>query len=134
MASFKTYFRVTYSDTDQMRFMHHSNYFKYYETARWELFRNIGIPYPELEEEGIILPVTDTSMKFIKPAFYDQEVTIDTTIKSFRGARIVFEYQARNETGEIINKALVTVACVRKNSGKACFPPKRLAAILKELL
>ena len=75
MASFRTHIRVTYSDTDQMGFMHHSNYFKYYETARWELFRNIGIPYPELEEEGIILPVTDASIKFIKPAVYDQEIT-----------------------------------------------------------
>lgn len=134
MASIQTSFRVSYSDTDQMGFMHHSNYLKYYETARWELFRNIGIPYPELEKEGFILPVTESSMKFIKPAFYDQKIIIKTSIKFFRGARIAFEYQARNETGELINEALVTVACVKKNTGKACFPPKRLTITLKELM
>lgn len=78
MITDKTYFRVSYSDTDQMGFMHHSNYFRYYETARWELFRSIGIPYPEIEEEDIILPVINASVKFLKPAFYDQKIRVDT--------------------------------------------------------
>ena len=84
MNSFQTTFRVSYSDTDQMGFMHHSNYLKYYETARWQLFKSIGIPYPEIEKEGIILPVINASLKFIKPAFYDQEIIINTRIKSLR--------------------------------------------------
>lgn len=83
MITKETVFRVSYSDTDQMGFMHHSNYLKYYETARWELFRSIGIPYNEIEEEGVILPVITAS--------------------------------------------------VRKSTGKACFPPKRISDTLKEL-
>lgn len=134
MNSFETIYRVSYSDTDQMGFMHHSNYFKYYETTRWELFRRIGIPYPEIEEEGIILPVINASVKFIKPAFYDQEIKIITMIKSFKGARIVFSYQALNDTGEIINEAQITVACVKKSTNKACFPPKRISDTLKDLI
>ncbi len=89
MDSFQSSYRVTYSDTDQMGYMHHSNYLKYYETARWELFRSIGIPYTKIEEEGIILPVINASAKFIKPARYDQKITISTRIKSTRGARVV---------------------------------------------
>jgi acyl-CoA thioester hydrolase len=134
MNSFQTTYRVTYSDTDQMRFMHHSNYLKYFETARWELFRSIGIPYPEIEEDGIILPVINASVKFIKPAFYDQEIKIITMIKSFKGARIVFNSQALNETGEIINEAQITVACVKRSTGKACFPSKRISETLKVLI
>jgi acyl-CoA thioester hydrolase len=65
MNPFQTKYRVSYSDTDQMGFMHHSNYLKYYETARWELFRSIGIAYPAIENEGIILPVINASLKFI---------------------------------------------------------------------
>jgi len=128
------FFKVSYSDTDQMGFMHHSNYFRYYETARWELFRSIGIPYNEIEKEDVILPVTDASVKFIKPALYDQEIKIITMIKSFKGARIIFDNQAVNEAGEIINEAQITVACVRKSTGRACFPPKRISDILKELI
>jgi len=134
MNSFQTIHRVSYSDTDQMRFMHHSNYLKYFETTRWEFFRSIGIPYPEIEEDGIILPVINASVKFIKPAFYDQEIKIITMIKSFKGARIVFNYQVLNETGEIINEAQITVACVKKSTGKACFPPKKISDALKELI
>jgi acyl-CoA thioester hydrolase len=134
MNPFQTKYRVSYSDTDQMGFMHHSNYLKYYETARWELFRSIGIAYPAIENEGIILPVINASLKFIKPTFYDQEIMINTRIKLLKGARIVFEYQAINETGEIINEAQITVACVKKSTGKACFPSKRISDTLKELI
>jgi acyl-CoA thioester hydrolase len=134
MNSFQTKCRVAYSDTDQMGFMHHSNYLKYYETARWELFRSIGIAYPEIENEGIILPVVNASLKFIKPAFYDQEIIISTSIKSFKGARIVFEFQAINETGEIINEAQITVACVKKSTGKACFPSIKITEALTRLV
>jgi acyl-CoA thioester hydrolase len=134
MINNRTYFRVSYSDTDQMGFMHHSNYLKYYETARWEFFKRLGIPYSEIEEEDVILPVINASMKFIKPAFYDQEIQIITLVKSFKGARIVFDYQSINGTGEVINEAQITVACVRKSTGKACFPIKRISDTLKELI
>ena len=133
MNPYQTAFRISYSDTDQMGYMHHSNYFKYYETARWELFRSIGIPYHEIEKDDIILPVINATAKFIKPAVYDQEIRIITRLKSFKGARIMFEYQAMNEAGEIINEAQIAVACVRKSTGKACFPPKIIINTLKEL-
>lgn len=63
MITNKTVFRISYSDTDQMGFMHHSNYLKYYETARRELFRSIGIPYNEIEEEDVILPVINAFIR-----------------------------------------------------------------------
>ena len=105
MDSFQTTYRISYSDTDQMGFMHHSNYLKYFETARWELFRSIGIPYPEIENDGIILPVIDASLKFIKPTYYDQKILINTKVIAQSGARICFDYQIINEAGEIMNEA-----------------------------
>jgi acyl-CoA thioester hydrolase len=114
--------------------MHHSNYLKYYETARWELFKSIGLVYQEIENEGIILPVINVTMKFLKPAYYDQKIIIYSLIKSFSGARIVFEYQISNETGEIINEAQITVAFAKKSTGKACFPPKKISDTLKEII
>jgi len=131
IVTIETIFRVSYSDTDRMGFMHHSNYFKYFETARWELFRNIGIPYTEIENEGIVLPVTESAVKYIKPALYDQVIKVTTRIKSFRGARIEFEYRSANETGAFINEASVTVACVNKLTGKACLPTKKMVNTLK---
>ncbi len=126
MDIFQTTFKVSYSDTDQMGFMHHSNYLKYYETARWELFRSIGIPYPEIEKDGVILPVTNVILKFIKPAYYDNKIIINTSVKALSGAQIIFDYQVKNETGEILGEAEITVACTKKSTGKACIPPKKI--------
>jgi len=130
----RTNFRVSYSDTDQMGFMHHSNYLKYYETARWELFRKLGIPYSGLEKEDIILPVVNVSLNFLKPALFDQRIEITTKLRSFKGARIVFDYQMINENQEILNEAQITVGCVKKSTGKACFPTVSMSNALNELL
>lgn len=115
-----TSFRVSYSDTDQMGYMHHSNYLKYFETARWELFRSLDIPYSELENAGYIFPVVTASVKYLKPAFYDQEITVVTSIVSMKGASIIFESSAIDINGEKINEAEIRVACVRKSTGRPC--------------
>lgn len=134
MNSFLTEYRVSYSDTDQMGFMHHSNYLRCYETARWEMFRKMDMPYRLVEEEGVILPVVSASLKYIRPAFYDQQLAITTSIKSFRGARIVFENRTVNEAGEIINEAQITVACVNRVTGKACMPPEKIRNAINSML
>ena len=124
---FKT--RVLYADTDRMGYLHHSNYLRLFETARWELLRLVGIPYSLIEAEGFILPVTAASVVFKKPAMYDQELEISTRLVSFRGPRVFFEYRITDETGEMITKASVTVACARSADGKACQPQ----GLLREL-
>ncbi len=133
MTAIITYFRVSYSDTDQMGFMHHSNYLRYYETARWELFRSLGLSYAGIEDEGIILPVTSASLKFIKPALYDQLIQVSVALGSLRGPLMVFNYQALNEKQEIINEAKITVAFVKKSTGKACHPTEKVLDVIKNL-
>lgn len=132
MKTFISKIRVLYSDTDQMGCVHHSNYLKYYETARWELFRQLGIPYREIEKKGILLPVINVTMKFIKPAFYDQELMIETKIQSWKGARIGFSYRLLNEAEELINEAEISLAFVNKKSGKPCYPPAYIAEKIEE--
>ena len=63
-------FRVAYPDTDQMGTMHHANYVKYYELARWELFRSIGVPYNSIEEAGVMCPVIRMNFRFVKTTRY----------------------------------------------------------------
>ena len=115
--------RVTYSDTDQMGYVHHNNYVKYYETARWELLDQIGIPYKEVEEKGYMLPVTRMNLKFVKPAFYDDELVIETQVKSLTGCKICFVYRLFNEDGQLVNKAEVTLTFIRKESRQPCLAP-----------
>ncbi len=116
-------FRVRYPDTDQMGTVHHSNYVKYYETARWELFRSIGISYRSVEEAGYMLPVTRMNFKFMKTIHYDDLLTVKTTLKQMRAARIWFTYRLYNIAGELVNEAETELAFVQRDNWKPCVAP-----------
>jgi len=116
-------FRVSYPDTDKMGTMHHANYVKYYEAARWELFRSIGIPYNEVEEAGVMCPVIRMNFRFIKTTRYDELLTVKTTLKAMKGVRIWFTYKLYNEQNELINEAETELAFVGLNDWKPCVVP-----------
>jgi acyl-CoA thioester hydrolase len=124
-------FRVAYSDTDQMGVMHHSNYLKYFEMARYELFRDMGLSYAKIENDGVIMPVIQVNVDYRRPAVYDQQIQIETRIVLNKGPRILFAADMFDEAGEIICKSEITLAYVNKVNRKACFPP---AIIISKLL
>jgi acyl-CoA thioester hydrolase len=115
-----------------MNYVYYGNYAQYFEVARVEALRNLGISYKELEEiEGVMLPVLDYQIKFFKPGFYDELLTINTTIVKMPEARICFEYDVFNEKNELINKASTTLVFVRKNTMKPMMAPDSLLSKLK---
>jgi acyl-CoA thioester hydrolase len=97
--------RVRYAETDQMGFVYYGKYAEYFEVARVESLRNLGVNYKELESKGIWLPVLNYSIDFIKPATYDDELLIVTTIPVLPAAHIQFTYECRNNKDEQICKA-----------------------------
>jgi len=125
-------FRVTYPDTDKMGTMHHAEYAKYYETARWELFRSIGVSYHSVEEAGIMCPVIRMNFRFIKATHYDELLTVKTTLKNIRGVRIWFDYMLYNEENELINEAETELAFVGKANWKPCAAPDFLLKAIQE--
>lgn len=124
MISHKTVIRVLYSDTDQMGIVHHSNYLKYYETARWELFRSLGISYKSIEDAGYIVPVIRINTHYIKAIHYDDIITIITTLKTIKGARIWFLYKLYTYDGVLVNEAETELAFVKKENRKPCPVPE----------
>lgn len=109
-----------------MGFVHHSNYLKYCETGRWNLFRHLGMPYKKIEEEGFLLPVIDVQMQYLKPAFYDEVLTLETFLIASEGAKLVLGHKLFNEESELINTARITLAFINGHSRKPCKPPKNL--------
>src|SRR5258706_16447560 len=89
--------RVRYGETDQMGYVYYGNYASYFEVARVETLRNLGFSYKAIEESGIILPVLSYYIKYIKPAYYDDCLTVKTMIKVIPMARIKFEYETYNQ-------------------------------------
>lgn len=126
MISHNYKFRVLYPDTDKMGTMHHANYAKYYEAARWELFRSIGVPYNSLEESGVMCPVLSMNFKFIKTTRYDELLTVKTRLKVIKGVRLWFTYSLYNEKNELINEAETELAFVGLTNWKPCTAPQFL--------
>ena len=115
--------RVRYAETDQMGYCYYGNYAQYFEVARVEALRTLGVSYKDMEIQGVLLPVTDYSIKYLKPAFYDENLKIKTTIKKIPGIRIEFEYETYNEKEELINTANTKLVFLDKMSMKPRVAP-----------
>ena len=86
--------KVRYQETDQMGVVYHANYLVWFEVGRTDYIKELGMTYADLEKRGLLLPVIEANCKYRKPAKYDEEVTILTTIQEVKGARLTFSYQA----------------------------------------
>ena len=122
--------RVRYAETDPMKYVYYGNYATYFEVARVELFRTLGMPYDDIEKRGIWLPVSEFSIKYLKPALYDQNLEIQTFIKKVPGVRIDFEYEIYNDSKEKITEAKTTLFFLDAESNKIIKCPDFLMELL----
>jgi acyl-CoA thioester hydrolase len=88
----KTKVRVIYADTDAMGIVYHTNYIKWFEAGRGELFRQINLLYSWIEEQGYGMPLTEVYAHYLLPARYDQVLLVETEIGYVRRASIRFNY------------------------------------------
>ena len=90
----ETHVRVRYGETDQMGYLYYGNYAQYYEVGRAEAIRSLGISYKELEEDyGIMMPVMSLQMRFVRPALYDELLTIRTHLRHLPSERLHFTWK-----------------------------------------
>jgi acyl-CoA thioester hydrolase len=116
--------RVRYSETDQMGVVYHGNYAQYFEMGRVEWLRNMGISYKWMEENGIMLPVVSLTMNYKKPARYDDELTIKTTMIKLSSVKIEFDYEIHNEKNELLTTGYSVLVFVDMKTGRPTSPPK----------
>ncbi|WP_442587098.1 acyl-CoA thioesterase [Pedobacter sp. AW31-3R] len=124
MYTHSTKIRVRYSETDQMGYVYNGNYAQYYEVGRVEMLRSLDMTYGSMEAYGVMMPLLEMNSKFIKPAYYDQEITIKTTVKDLPGVRIVFSYELFNEKEELINLGSTTLVFFDMEKKRPCHPPQ----------
>lgn len=124
--------KATYSETDQMGFVHHSNYARYYENARWAMFNAFKFPYSEFERNGFQMPVVEMNAKFKSPIRFEDEVEIVCTIHKIPSSILEFQYEIIDSRGDHIHSAEVKVAFIKKETQKACRPPMELIEKLKQ--
>ncbi len=125
MYSSETKIRVRYAETDQMGVVYHGNYFAYFEAGRGEFIRDLGFSYADMERQGMILPIVDVHCKFIRPARYDDLITIRTTLKELPvHHKIEFFSDVLNEQGELLASGKVVLYCMEAGTMKRSVMPQ----------
>ncbi len=108
MFSFDTQLRVRYADTDQMQVVYHAKLIEYFEVGRTDAIRSLGITYKEVEAAGIIMPIVRVECNYLRPARYDELLTIRTTLNELpTGHRIEFDQEIYNEENKLLCKAKI---------------------------
>lgn len=103
--------KVQYYETDAMQIVHHSNYIRWMEEARLEYLSHVGLPYDEMEEQGIIIPVLSASCEYKMATRYGETVTIIPQIEKFNGLRFSVSYQIFSEDGSVLHAVGRTSHC-----------------------
>ncbi len=124
--------RVRYAETDQMGVVYHSNYFQYYEVARAESIRQLGFTYADMEKMGVIMPVVEVQSRFLRPALYDDMLTIKTILKELPlHHKIEFHHEVYNEKEELLATGKIILYFMEAKTMKRTTMPALLLEKIK---
>jgi acyl-CoA thioester hydrolase len=113
----ETKIRVRYAETDQMDVVYYGTYAQYFEVGRVEAIRQLGLSYKDMEAAGVILPVVEFTAKFLRPAHYDDLLTVRTTMKELPADhRIIFHQEVFNEAGKLLTVGNVLLYFLKKGT------------------
>lgn len=126
MKKFNWSARVYYEDTDAGGVVYHARYLAFYERARTELLRQLGISQHKLLQESIAFVVKKMDISYHFPARLDDLLTINSKVDQIRKASIIFKQTIINENNQVISSADVIIACVDITKMKPCGLPKSL--------
>jgi len=132
MYSHDTKIRVRYAETDQMGIVYHSHYFPWFEVSRAEAIRNLGYTYATLEKTGVIMPVVDVHCRYLRPALYDQLLTVRTIVKELPvHHKVEFFNEVYNETEELLASAKIILYFMEAKTMKRTTMPEDMLNKLK---
>jgi acyl-CoA thioester hydrolase len=131
--SFSTRVRVRYADTDADQVCYYANYLTYFEVVRVEWLRALGYPIGRILEQGIILPVVEARIKYLRPARVDDLLTVRATLASVGPASFAFDYEILREDGLLLVTGYTRLAVCERETGRACAMPPWLRTLFAQL-
>jgi len=126
MITNQTKLRVRYGETDQMGYVYYGNYAQFFEVGRVEWLRALGASYKSLEESGIMLPVIELNINYLKPARYDDLLTITTILSKKPLVKIEFDFEVRNEKEELLTTGYTSLVFMDMKKSKPIKAPSYL--------
>ena len=132
MFTHETKIRVRYAETDQMGVVYHSNYFPWFEAARAEAIRELGMTYAGIERTGVFMPIVDVHCRYLRPARYDDLLTVKTMLKELPvHHKIEFHHEVLNEKNELLASGRVILYFMIIEGMKRTTMPEPLQEKLK---
>lgn len=127
-----TQIRVRYGETDQMGYLYYGNYPLYYEEGRTEAIRQLGLTYKDLEASGVALPVASCQLQYLRPAYYDDLITVKTMIREMPlHSDISFHTELYNQQGKLLNKGVTSLVFYDIKARKRVMIPDELRSRLE---
>lgn len=124
--------RVRYREVDPMGLVYHAHYVDYFEVARTEMLRDVGLAYKEVESEGVIMPVVDLQIKYHRPAFYDDLLEITARVAEVPVMRAHIDYEVRREgEDQILTTGHVTLCFVDRARNRPIRAPERFRSLFQ---
>jgi acyl-CoA thioester hydrolase len=127
MFNAETNIRVRYAETDQMNIVYYGNYAQYFEVGRAESIRKLGYTYKDMESMGVIMPVVELHCRYLRPAHYDDLLTIKTTVRELpTDHRIEFHQEVFNEAGKMLTAGRVVLYFLKAGTNEKTTMPEEL--------
>ncbi len=128
-----TTIRVRYADTDQMGVVYYAKYLEYFEVARTEMLRAMGLPYREIEAKGYELPVASAAINYYKGAVYDDQLLVTAKLTPKHSPKVEIHYEVRRASdNEVSAEGETMLVCVDRASGKPARAPQFYLDTIKE--
>ena len=115
MKNFSIKIKVRYCETDQMGLVHHGSYINYFEEARISWISNLGFSYSEMENSGIILPVSKLNVSYLRPAYFDDDLVVNVELAEMPTSRLIFNYTIKNKD-EVVVTGTTVLAFLNKET------------------
>ncbi len=126
-----SYLRVRYAETDAMGVVHHAAYVPWLEVGRVNLLRAAGCPYGEIEARGLLVVLSDLSVRYRWPAHFDEEITVQTCVVTLKSRQIGFQYTVMlSDSERILVEATTTHIVVFRATMRPTILPSDLHALL----
>jgi len=124
--------RVRYAETDQMGYLYYGHYAEYYEVARAEAIRALGINYRDLEvKHNIFMPVMSLNIRYVRPAHYDDLLRMETTLRRLPCQHVTFYTEIFNQKNKLLNGGSVKLCFIDGSTNKSIRAPEYMLAPLR---